>query len=67
LTWALDLHAQPLFYVDPIDKDPVFEALRLDPRLKSWRERIRLDNGRQLEKLKTLDASGRAESAQSNS
>jgi TolB-like protein/DNA-binding winged helix-turn-helix (wHTH) protein len=52
-TWALDLNPQPLLYVDSIDTDPAFAALRTDPRYRSWRDRIRVDNARQLERLRT--------------
>jgi hypothetical protein len=52
-TWAVDLNPQPLLYVDSIDTDPAFAGLRADPRYRSWRERIRVDNARQLERLQT--------------
>ncbi len=51
-TWALDLRPQSFLYIDPLDADPAFGALRDDPRFTSWRERIREDNARQLERLK---------------
>jgi len=65
-TWALDLPVLPLFYVDPIDADTAFQTLRSDPRFKTWRERIRADNARQLERLRIFDAKEQGESAQSS-
>ncbi len=55
-TWALDLYPQPLFYVDSIDTDPAFTALRANPRYQSWRERIRVDNAHQLENVRARAA-----------
>ena len=52
-TWALDLRPQSMLYIDPIEADPAFVDLRDDPRFKQWFERIRTDNARQLERLKT--------------
>lgn len=46
MLWALDLSPQPLLYMDPIDADPAFDALRADARYRSWRERIQADNSR---------------------
>jgi TolB-like protein/tetratricopeptide (TPR) repeat protein len=43
-TWALDLRPQSMFYIDPIDADPAFAALRSDPRFKHWLERIGAEN-----------------------
>jgi TolB-like protein/DNA-binding winged helix-turn-helix (wHTH) protein len=51
-TWALDLRPQSFLYIDPLDADPAFAALRDEPRFTSWRERIREDNARQLERLR---------------
>jgi hypothetical protein len=51
-TWALDLRPQSFLYIDPLDADPAFGALRGDPRFTSWRERIREDNAGQLERLR---------------
>jgi TolB-like protein/DNA-binding winged helix-turn-helix (wHTH) protein len=51
-TWALDLRPQSFLYIDPVDADPAFGALRDDPRFTSWRERIRDDNARQLKRLR---------------
>jgi TolB-like protein/DNA-binding winged helix-turn-helix (wHTH) protein len=51
-TWALDLRPQSFLYIDPLDADPAFGALLDDPRFISWRERIREDNARQLERLR---------------
>lgn len=55
LVGALDLALQPLFYIDSIDSDPAFTSLGGDPRYRSWRERISIDNARQLERLKASD------------
>ncbi len=55
-TWALDLHPQPLLYLDPIDVDPAFEKLRTEPRYVRWLERISADNARQREQLNARDA-----------
>ena len=55
-TWALDLRPQSSLYIDPIDADPAFRALRNDPRLTHWFERITADNVRQLEQLRAHDA-----------
>jgi TolB-like protein/DNA-binding winged helix-turn-helix (wHTH) protein len=65
--WAPDLHILPLFYIDPIDADPVFAPLRLDARFRTWRERIRIDNARQLERLESLSAEASAQGVHSNS
>jgi hypothetical protein len=55
-SWALDLRPQSLLYIDPIDADPAFGALRDDPRLALWFARIRADNARQLEQVaKVID------------
>lgn len=51
-TWAIDLNPEPLNYVESIDVEPAFRALRSDPRYQRWRERVRDDNARQLEKLR---------------
>jgi len=56
LVWALDLPLQPLHYVDSIDSDPAFTSLRGDPRYRSWRQRISIDNAKQLERLRARDA-----------
>ena len=56
ITWALDLYPQPLFYVDSIDTDPAFTVLKRTPRYQSWRERIRVDNARQLENVRARAA-----------
>ena len=58
--WAPDLNPQPLLYVDSIDMDPAFASLRSEPRYRDWRERIRVDNARQLERHR---ARGNATSA----
>jgi TolB-like protein/DNA-binding winged helix-turn-helix (wHTH) protein len=47
-TWALDLRPQSMLYVDPIEPDPAFDALRADPRFASWFERIRASNASEL-------------------
>jgi TolB-like protein/DNA-binding winged helix-turn-helix (wHTH) protein len=51
-TWALDLRPQSLLYIDPIAADPAFVALRDDPRLEQWFERLRAENARQRERLR---------------
>jgi TolB-like protein/Tfp pilus assembly protein PilF len=58
-TWALDLRPQSLLYIDPIDADPAFGALRDDPRFKLWFERIRADNARQFERISDPRRAGR--------
>ena len=55
-TWAVDLHPQPLFYLDSIEVDPAFAALRADPRYQDWLARTRTDNARMLGQLRTRDA-----------
>jgi TolB-like protein/DNA-binding winged helix-turn-helix (wHTH) protein len=50
-TWALDLRPQSSLYIDPLEADPAFAALRDDPRLDQWFARIRTDNARQLERI----------------
>jgi DNA-binding winged helix-turn-helix (wHTH) protein len=60
--WALDLHPQPLLYIDGIDQDPAFASLRADRRYRAWREQIRADNARQLAHLRTkAHATGEAD------
>jgi TolB-like protein/DNA-binding winged helix-turn-helix (wHTH) protein/Tfp pilus assembly protein PilF len=54
-TWALDLRPQSFLYVDPLDADPAFTALRRDLRFVSWRDRIRADNARQLAHLRATE------------
>ena len=54
-TWALDLRPQSFLYVDPLDADPVFTALRRDPRFVRWRDRITADNAHQLAHLRATD------------
>jgi TolB-like protein/DNA-binding winged helix-turn-helix (wHTH) protein/Tfp pilus assembly protein PilF len=54
-TWALDLRPQSFLYVDPLDADPAFTALRKDPRFVRWRDRITADNTRQLAHLRATD------------
>jgi TolB-like protein/DNA-binding winged helix-turn-helix (wHTH) protein/Tfp pilus assembly protein PilF len=54
-TWALDLRPQSFLYVDPLDADPAFTALRKEPRFAHWRDRITTDNARQLAHLRTTD------------
>ena len=51
LTWGIDLMPGLLFYIDPIDADPAFAALRESKGFKDWRERIRADNARQLKRF----------------
>lgn len=55
--WANDLHPEPYFYVDPVEVDPAFAALRSHARYQSWIARIRTDNARQLERLKARETS----------
>jgi hypothetical protein len=55
-TWALDLRPQSFLYVDPLDADPAFTALRRDPRFVRWRDRITADNARQLAHLRATEA-----------
>ena len=52
-TWALDVRPQDFRYIDPIEADPALERLRGDPRLASWFARLRADNARKLERLKS--------------
>jgi TolB-like protein/DNA-binding winged helix-turn-helix (wHTH) protein/Tfp pilus assembly protein PilF len=54
-TWALDLRPQSFLYVDPLDADPAFTALRRDPRFVRWRDRITADNARQLAHLRATE------------
>jgi TolB-like protein/DNA-binding winged helix-turn-helix (wHTH) protein/Tfp pilus assembly protein PilF len=54
-TWALDLRPQSFLYVDPLDADPAFIALRKDARFVRWRDRITADNARQLAHLRATD------------
>lgn len=56
MIWALDIEPQPLLYIDSIDVDPAFAGLRSDLRYKRWRERIRIDNARQLERVRAREA-----------
>lgn len=51
-TWGVDVLPQPFYYIDPIDVDPAFEALRSGPSYRKWLERIEADNERQLSRLK---------------
>ena len=60
LIWGLDLYPQPLLYIDSIDSDPAFTTLRADPRYRSWRERIKVDNARQLQNLRAHAAASPA-------
>lgn len=59
-TWANDLHPQPFFYVDSVEVDPAFAALRTHARYHGWITRIETDNARQLQRLKSRDAGGPA-------
>jgi TolB-like protein/DNA-binding winged helix-turn-helix (wHTH) protein len=52
-TWAQDLHPHPYFYIDCVEVDPAFAKLRLNFRYQSWLARMRADNARQLERLRT--------------
>ena len=54
-TWALDLRPQSFLYVDPLDAEPAFSALRRDVRFVRWRDRIRKDNARQLAHLRATE------------
>ena len=54
-TWALDLRPQSFLYVDPLDADPAFIALRKDPRFVRWHDRLTADNARQLAHLRATD------------
>ena len=56
MIWVLDLNPLPLFYIDSVDEDPAFATLKADPRNRNWRERIRVDNARQLERLRVRQA-----------
>ncbi len=55
-TWALDLHPQPLLYIDPIEVDPAFATLKSTPRYIIWLARINEDNTQQLVQLRARDA-----------
>jgi TolB-like protein len=50
--WASDLHPEPLYYIDSIESDPAFAALRSQARYQNWLSRIRTDNARQRARLK---------------
>jgi hypothetical protein len=56
MIWVLNLNALPLFHIDSIDEDPAFATLKANPRYRNWRERIRVDNARQLERLRAREA-----------
>lgn len=51
MTWALDLRPQSFLYIDPLEADPSFSALRKDPEFSRWFERISADNTRVLKEL----------------
>jgi TolB-like protein/DNA-binding winged helix-turn-helix (wHTH) protein len=55
-TWALDLHPQSLFYVDPIEADPALESLRGDARLARWLARVHAENRRLRAQLRAAGA-----------
>jgi len=55
-TWSVDVQPQPYLYIDPIDVDPAFAALRGDPAFARWLARLNADNARQLERLRAHDA-----------
>jgi tetratricopeptide (TPR) repeat protein len=52
LLWAPDLAAWPFGYVDSIEVDPAFNALRSNRRYGDWLSRTKKDNLRQLVKLR---------------
>ncbi len=55
-TWAVDLHPQPLLYIDPVEDDPAFSALRMNPQYEHWLARTKADNAAQLAQLAARDA-----------
>lgn len=54
--WSVDLLPAPFFYIDGVEVDPAFRALRDDPRFARWLERIESDNALKLERLRAHDA-----------
>jgi TolB-like protein/DNA-binding winged helix-turn-helix (wHTH) protein len=54
--WAPDLHPQPLLYIDSIEADPAFLALRSQARYQSWLARLKSANAHQLARLRAHDA-----------
>lgn len=58
-TWGVDMFYQNLGYIDPVEMDPAFAALRDNLRFKQWLERIATDNARQLARLQAHDAQER--------
>jgi TolB-like protein/DNA-binding winged helix-turn-helix (wHTH) protein/tetratricopeptide (TPR) repeat protein len=55
-TWAPSLLPSALVYIDPIDADPAFAAIRSTAEYKVWLARIESDNARQLERLRARNA-----------
>jgi len=50
--WASDLHPEPIYYVDSIETDPAFAAMRTQARYQGWLSRIKADNARQRDRMK---------------
>lgn len=55
-TWAVDLHPQPLLYIDSVEDDPAFSALRTNPQYQRWLARTKAANAAQLAQLDARDA-----------
>jgi len=55
-TWAIDAVPRSFDYIDSIDADPAFAALRTSPRYQSWLKRIKADNAQQLARLREREA-----------
>jgi len=62
-TWAVDGVARSFEYIDPVDADPAFTALRKTAAFESWLARIRADNARQLARLRTRETTDSARMA----
>ena len=50
--WASDLHPEPIYYVDSIETDPAFAAIRTQARYQGWLSRIKADNTRQRDRMR---------------
>ena len=49
--WAVDLHPQPLMYLDPVAADPAFDSLRRSGEFQRWLGRIEVDVASQVARL----------------
>ena len=54
-TWGVDVAPRPFDYIDPVEADPAFAALRKTARYASWLERTETDNARQLARFRARD------------